>query len=355
MRLARQGFTLIELLVVTAIIGILIALLLPAVQSAREAARQMQCNNNLKQLALACHTYESIHHGLPLLYPSSNQPGWITQVLALVEQQNLYDQYNMNLAWFDAGNATAVKQRISVLECPSNSLPHLYTGTCTTFTTAQTPNPMTIFTVASTDYFAISGASSATTVKSPSTIPAGYFYVYPNASSQTDRSGPFGLQNTPPVFRKLAETTDGLSNTMMISEMSGRPWLYLASGQQVAGAAFPSYVALSSADVTSGMALNYGWGASAHNNNFNLGTWSRDGTMQGGDSAINCSNYRGIFSFHTQGACAAFGDGSVHVLGREMSPTVYFALITSRRRGRYVVQRVLTTCRQPRQRKRLAT
>jgi prepilin-type N-terminal cleavage/methylation domain-containing protein len=328
-RWRRKGFTLIELLVVVTIIGVLIALLLPAVQASREAARQIQCQNNLKQTALACHNYETLNRGLPLLYSSSNQLGWMTQALPFMEQASLYGRYDIALPWFDAANAAAATQRISVFECPSDPLPHVYTATNSKFA-GQSPNALTTFTVAVTDYFAISGASSATTVKSPSTIPAGYFHVFPSASTLTDLSGVFGAQSSISACRKLAEVTDGLSNTAMIGEMSGRPYLYLASGQQISGANFPSYVSTGSADVAGGLALNYGWGAWAHNNNFTLGTWSRDGTMQGGDGTINCSNYRGVYSFHVNGACAAFGDGSVRLLGREMSPAVYFALITAR-------------------------
>jgi hypothetical protein len=187
---------------------------------------------------------------------------------------------------------------------------------------------MTTFTVATTDYFAISGASSATTVKAPSTIPAGYFVAYPNASPQTDLSGVFGAQSSTSACRRLAEVSDGLSHTVMIGEMSGRPWLFLAGGQQVSRSQFPSYV--STGSVNGDMALNYGWGAWVHNNNFTMGTWSRDGAMQGGDGAVNCSNYRGMFSFHPNGACAAFGDGSVHILAAQMSPAVFFALVTAR-------------------------
>ena len=240
-----RGFTLVELLVVITIIGILIALLLPAVQAARESARLLQCQNNLKQLVLACHNYETARGGLPLLYSSSSQLGWITQVLPYFEQENIYNQYNINLPWFDAGNAAVVAKRIPVLECPSGVPPRIYTSTNSGFA-GQSPNPMTTFTVASTDYFAISGASSATTVKAPSTIPAGYFYVYPNASPKTDLSGVFWSTERKSACRQLAEVTDGLSNTMMISEMSGRPWLYLANKQRVMAANFPSYVSTSS-------------------------------------------------------------------------------------------------------------
>ena len=324
-----KAFTLVELLVVITIIGILIALLLPAVQAAREAARQMQCQNNLKQIALGCHNYEALNQGLPLLYSSSSQLGWMTQVLPFCEQENIYNQYDIKLAWFDAANANVVQQRVNVMECPSSPSPRVYTGTCAKFA-GQSPNALTTFTVACTDYFAISGASSATSVIAPSTIPAGYFYAYPNASPSTDLSGVFGAQSTTSACRKLAEVSDGLSYTAMIGEMAGRPWLYLASGQQVGGGDFPSYVSSGSADVANGIALNYGWGAGAHNNNFTLGTWSNDGTMKGGDGTVNCSNYRGIYGFHPSGACAAFGDGSVHILNRELSPVVYFALITAR-------------------------
>jgi type II secretory pathway pseudopilin PulG len=315
------------LLVVIAIIGVLVALLLPAVQSARESARQLQCKNNLKQLALGCHNYATAMSGLPLLYSSSSQLGWITQVLPFFEQENVYSQYDITLPWFDAVNAAVSAQRIPSLECPSSPVPHVFTGNDSKFA-GQSPNAMTTFTVATTDYFAISGASSATTLKAPSTIPPGYFTVYPNASSGTDLSGVFGAQSSTSACRQLAEVTDGLSHTMMIGEMSGRPWLFIAGGQQMSAANFPSYVSTGSTD--GDIALNYGWGAWVHNNNFTVGTWSRDGTMQGGDSAINCSNYRGMFSFHPNGACAAFGDGSVHMLALEISPVVFFALTTAR-------------------------
>ena len=86
----------------------------------------------------------------------------------------------------------------------------------------------------------------------------------------------------------------------MIGEMSGRPWLFLASGQ-IAAADFPSYV--STGSVNGDMALNYGWGAWVHNNNFTVGTWSRDGTMLGGDSAIKLYQLTDL----TQRLCRAVG------------------------------------------------
>lgn len=96
-----RGFTLVELLVVIAIIGILIALLLPAVQAAREAARRMQCTNHLKQFSLAFHTYHDTHKSLPPLgvggadwgdpSPTCDRLGWILRVLPFIEQNALYD------------------------------------------------------------------------------------------------------------------------------------------------------------------------------------------------------------------------------------------------------------------------
>ncbi len=325
----RIGFTLVELLVVIAIIAVLIGLLLPAVQKVREAAARSKCQNNLKQLVLACHLYENANNGLPLLYSSSSQLGWITQVLPYIEQSNLNNQYNYGQPWFDASNAAAVSERMAVLECPTNPVPRVFTATDPSFA-GQSANPMTTFTVAATDYFALSSASSATTLKAPSTIPAGYFYAYPSADPSTDLSGAFGAQASTPASRHLIEITDGLSNTAMITEMSGRPYLYLANRQRVAVADFPSYVSSSSEDVSDDVPLFYGWGSWAQNNNFGVGTWSADGSMQGGPCAINCSNYRGVYSFHDVGVIAAFADGSIRVLHTGMSPAVFFALVTAR-------------------------
>jgi prepilin-type N-terminal cleavage/methylation domain-containing protein len=324
-----SAFTLVELLVVIAIVGVLLALLLPAIQAAREAARRAQCNNNLKQLGIACQTYASVHGGFPLLYSASDQPGWVTQILPYFEEGNLLGQYQYNQPWFDASNASAVRQRLPVLECPTSPVEHVYTATDPSFA-GQSANPLTTFTTASIDYFAIATASSATTPKAPSTIPAGYFYVYPNMPTTTDLSGAFGPQSKTPTLRRLRQITDGLSSTAMITEMSGRPWLFLASREKIHSAGFPSYVSASSVDAMDDIPLYYGWGAWAHNNNFGVGTWSADGTMQGGPCAINCSNYRGVYSFHSAGAYATFADGSVHLLHQEIDPAVFFALVTAR-------------------------
>ncbi|HZN33989.1 MAG TPA: DUF1559 domain-containing protein, partial [Pirellulaceae bacterium] len=90
----RRAFTLVELLVVIAIIGVLVALLLPAVQAAREAARRMSCGNNLKQLALGIHNYHDVHLVFP--YEMYANPGWAwgAFILPFIEQQNLHQQLN---------------------------------------------------------------------------------------------------------------------------------------------------------------------------------------------------------------------------------------------------------------------
>jgi prepilin-type N-terminal cleavage/methylation domain-containing protein/prepilin-type processing-associated H-X9-DG protein len=128
----RRGFTLIELLVVIAIIGLLVALLLPAVQAAREAARRGQCVNNLKQLGLALQTYESASRVFPSGYisgfdASGNDTGpgwgWATLLLPQIEQKPLYDSINFNLAIEDNANATSRLTRLAVHLCPSDNEP----------------------------------------------------------------------------------------------------------------------------------------------------------------------------------------------------------------------------------------
>ncbi len=144
----RHGFTLVELLVVIAIIGILVGLLLPAVQAAREAARRMQCSNNVKQIALACHNYESAFRsfasgGIVSYTPAAlanlndsnfcttgldrTQAPWTVLILPFLEEKNLYGQFDFNRRFTgssniqgDAPNAALFRLNMAKYQCPSD-------------------------------------------------------------------------------------------------------------------------------------------------------------------------------------------------------------------------------------------
>src|SRR5262249_25607201 len=128
----RSGFTLIELLVVIAIIGVLIALVLPAVQAAREAARRMQCSNNLKQIALGLHNYAEAIGTLPMggldqrdahppatLFPFS--VSLFVATLPQLEQHAIFNAVNFNVHLMNAANATVMAAGLAVLWCPSDA------------------------------------------------------------------------------------------------------------------------------------------------------------------------------------------------------------------------------------------
>ena len=130
----KHGFTLVELLVVITIIGILIALLLPAVQAAREAARRMSCSNNLKQIGLGLHLHHEAHRCLPDGWtgydPSNDTPlfygepgwGWAARIMPFVEQLNLYDTLmHVDLPVTDPQNQVARETVIRMFRCPSDS------------------------------------------------------------------------------------------------------------------------------------------------------------------------------------------------------------------------------------------
>lgn len=124
---AMRGFTLVELLVVIAIIGILVGLLLPAVQAAREAARRMQCSNNLKQLALALHNYESTHNRFPAGRNELRHSPH-SALLAYIEQSNVGQLIDYRVRWDHANNATARAAHVPTFLCPSDPATNIPEG-----------------------------------------------------------------------------------------------------------------------------------------------------------------------------------------------------------------------------------
>jgi prepilin-type processing-associated H-X9-DG protein len=192
---------LIELLVVIAIIAVLIALLLPAVQSAREAARRIQCTNNLKQIGLALHNYESIAGAFPMIgiiAPGTPNPwvGWSGQarILPLLEQGPMYSSINFSLPYSTPDNYTVASQSISSFLCPSE---------------IQTqPTPPNAF------FNTPKGVANYG-------LNVGDWFVYQTGGPPS--RGAFA----PNISRRFSNFTDGTSNTMFATENKVRQPCYL--------------------------------------------------------------------------------------------------------------------------------
>lgn len=207
----KRGFTLVELLVVIAIIGVLVALLLPAVQAAREAARRIQCTNNLKQIGLAMQTYESAHGTFPPgfisrvtgVWPGGGNdpvpeagPGWSFFALLLpqMEQSSLHGTINFNLPITDIANRPARSTRVSAYQCPSDA----WAGPVTAW-----PASLGITDLAHTSYVGCLGGGD------PANAP-GYTAMYEEQPFNGIFHRNFGVGH--------ADIMDGTSNTIALGE-----------------------------------------------------------------------------------------------------------------------------------------
>jgi len=308
----QQGFTLIELLVVIAILAILIGLLLPAVQKVREAASRAKCSNNMKQLGLALHNYESARGEFPLskrgfkdtTLAEAAQRSWMPDALPFIEQGNIVAAYNVQENWWidvagSSTNGTLARTQIRIVQCPSTPNPDRVQDK------TETPPPNKIG--ACTDYFAVEGI--ATTFNTNAQL---------SGTDQLlgDRTGAmvgWSVATSPKPSNRILYITDGTSNTIMLGENSGREDVYRDGKLMAQAAANP---ALSSCARARG-------GAWATNDNpYEIGqtiNWCGGGAAPGLPPVpmrINRSNEWGylFYSMHSGGANVTMADGSVRFL-----------------------------------------
>lgn len=287
----RRAFTLIELLVVIAIIAILISLLLPAVQQAREAARRSQCTNNLKQIVLGMHNFENAFGYLPfgdrLNDGNDKKIGPGVQLLPHIEQSVLWNKYDVNVNWYDPPNAGVVQQVLPVFICPT---------TATNTRLFNSTEGGVAFTAAVTDYMAPSGVGS--TEKT-------YMQTQQGMTITDDKAI---LTKKVKQANRMRDATDGLSNSIMYTECAGKPDIW-SVGRKTGGTNFKT-----------------GW--ASHATGFDPKMFVPGGCTGTGSCSVNCCNDQAVYSFHTGGANVGMGDGSVRFLSANIASTIFIALLT---------------------------
>ena len=305
---AFSAFTLVELLVVIAIIGVLVGLLLPAVQSAREAARRMQCTNNLKQVGLALHTYHDSLRRIPpggiwwtnaLTDPNfqNNRGSMLLHLTQFIEQGNTYRLFDFNRPpeyQLVPGSPTEyiAGQVISVYRCPSDNSPTY---------NAEVRDGVAAGKLALFSYAGSKGPTSTGDNAAGRCPERAAWDTYNFSTNDQTPAGPFTRLGR--IYTaKLAEVTDGLSNTLFIGEVRGncslpatRGWVHGSNLNGMISTIYPINYDSCSKDLSRGPCR---W-------------WD------------NWSTNFGFKSLHTGGANFALGDGSVHFVSQTIDHWTY--------------------------------
>jgi len=321
-----SAFTLIELLVVIAIIAVLISLLLPAVQAAREAARRAQCTNNMKQIGLAIHNYETSvgcivsgyisvagpmnQLGVPGYNPDphsgDNGPGWgwLALLLPHLEQAPLYNAINVNLPTWVAGNSTAVLTQMSVFFCPSAN-------------DADLPCSM------------VDANRDLLPVANP--LFARADYQYNMGWNDTSMPASVNLDDAVagcngPMYRnsrvRFAGVTDGLSNTVFAGEktalLADATWVGIIPGYR--HFAFGIFASLG----TGGLGVNYDYPAAILAAHSGPSLYENPIVIHPPGSPLGHTDE--MYSLHPGGANVLMGDGSVRFMKQSINLLTWMAL-----------------------------
>jgi len=347
-RSTRKAFTLIELLVVIAIIAVLIALLLPAVQQAREAARRTQCKNNLKQMGLAFHNYESTYgrfppaltalagpiwggavgEGIPSTVDNGNFHAWPEFILPYIDQAPLYNAMNFSLplTYTDSTLSTGtVYNYITSSPYPVAQSVLPAKTAIPGFICPSSPHPGTMYAPYIDDWLAGSFTSAPPTYHGGGPLdyvgkwPRGNMHgtlngiAYGSFASVLDINSANGAGC---VGVKIAEIIDGTSNTILVGENSaagsqmwamGKPWGKFcdvcSAPNQAMGPAW----------------TDWQWSTGTDLSGRTPGSVHTYGTESNGNCSINCENYRNFYSFHVGGAHVALCDGTVRFISQNVN------------------------------------